>query len=306
MAEHHHRVIFDTDIGTDVDDILALAVLLGSDNVTIEGVTTVYGDVGLRARIVSKILKLRGVMGVPICKGVQQPLLQREAVFWPGHEGIGLLEERDDLPAVSDQHAIDFLIETVLRNPGEITLLAVGPLSNVAVAILREPSLAKHLKRLIIMGGRLGLLAGTFQVAEHNIKCDPEAAQIVFSSGAQIELVPLDVTLRARIRQDGVDQIRKRSSPYHEALADQVALYPGFIERAGETFLHDPLAALAVVRPELLTWHDTDISVELDGTSTRAMTIAVATDSVRAPRVRVALDLDVEACEQEILTRMTR
>ena len=104
------------------------------------------------------------------------------------------------------------------------------------------------------MGGKIGINQTGWGAGEHNIKCDPEAAHVVFASGAPIELVPLDVTLRAVIRQDGVDALQAMGTPYHAALADQVARYPGFVARGGSTFLHDPLAAMALVRPDLLTW----------------------------------------------------
>ncbi|MEJ7838445.1 MAG: nucleoside hydrolase [Thermomicrobiales bacterium] len=309
MGNAKHRVIFDTDIGTDVDDILALAVLLGSDDVTIEGVTTVYGDVDLRARMVSKLLNLRGIDSVPVCSGIRNPLLNLDPIFWPGHEGVGLLEEvdTDASPLQVERHAVDYIIQTVMQNSGEMTLLAVGPLTNIAVALVREPALASSLKRLVIMGGRLGIPAGTRGMAEHNIKCDPESAHNVLSSGAPIELVPLDVTLRAIVRQDGVEKLHDRKSPYHSALATQLALYPGFIERGGETFLHDPLAALAVVRPDLLTWTELPVAVALHGSATRGMTYTPqSNDALQQSTISVALELDIPACEQEILSRMCR
>lgn len=299
-----HRVIFDTDIGTDVDDILALGFLLGSPEVQIEGVTTVYGDVALRARMALKLLQLRGVEGIPVYTGIEQPLLGRDPVYWPGHEGVGLLGDDDDLPAASDTHAVDFLIRHVLANPGEITLLAVGPLTNVAAAVIREPRFAPTLKRLVIMGGRIDVSDSADGPAEHNIRCDPEAAHVVLSSGAPIELVPLDVTLRAVIRQDGVDALVARGTPYHAALADQVARYPGFSSRGGSTFLHDPLAAMAVVEPERLGWTPYHVGVELTGTLTRAMTVARRPDRDHPATARVAMDLDAAACETLIAARL--
>ena len=104
-----HRVILDTDIGTDVDDILALAFLLGSPEIRLEGVTTVYGDVELRTRIVHKVLTLRDRLDVPVHSGIGAPLLGRDPVYWPGHEGAGILGAGDDLPALSETHAVDFL-----------------------------------------------------------------------------------------------------------------------------------------------------------------------------------------------------
>jgi purine nucleosidase len=305
VADISHRVIFDTDIGTDVDDIIALAFLLGSPEISLEGVTTVYADVELRARMVQKFLQLRGVSNVPVHVGVGRPLLALEPVFWMGHEGVGLLSDDDSLPANAGAHAVDFLIDHILANPGEITLLAVGPLTNVATAIIREPRFASSLKRLVIMGGCIVTSVCDWGVAEHNIRCDPEAANIVFASGAPIELVPLDVTLRATIDQSGVEKIRARNSPYHLALADQIARFPMFADRGGETFLHDPLAAMAVLWPELLTWEPYHVQVELTGRLTRAMTVATKAGKDRLATARIAMDLDIAACESLITERIS-
>ncbi len=300
-----HQVIFDTDIGTDVDDILALGVLLGSpDEIDLVGVTTVYGDVDLRARMVLKLLQLRGRDDVAVHTGISDPLMKLDPVYWPGHEGVGLLEDDDDLPPASGTHAVDFLIETVLANPGEITLLAVGPLTNVASAVIREPRFATSLRKLTIMGGRVDMSGSTRGPGEHNIKCDPEAAHIVFGSGAPIDLIPLDVTLRAVIRQDGVDALRAAGDPYHIALAEQVARYPGFVDRGGSTFLHDPLAAMALIRPDLLGWQAYNVQVELSGRLTRAMTVVRVPGDDAPSNARIALDLDSGACEAFIADRL--
>jgi purine nucleosidase len=305
MAVGTHRVIFDTDIGTDVDDIIALAFLLGSPEVSLEAVTTVYADVDLRARMVQKFLQFRGVSGIPVHAGISKPIIDDNPVFWLGHEGVGLLSDDDDLPRIADAHAVDFLLQHVLANAGEITLLAVGPLMNVATAIIREPKFATSLKRLVIMGGCVATHASDWGVSEHNIRCDPEAAQVVFASGAPIELVPLDVTLRATIDQAGVDGVRARNTPYHDALADQIELYPAFTSRGNRTYLHDPLAAMAVVRPDLLTWKPYHLEVELTGRLTRAMTVATKPGRDNQATTNAAMDLDVAACESLILERIS-
>lgn len=299
-----HRVIMDTDIGTDVDDLLALGVLLGSPEIQIEGVTTVYGDVDLRARMVLKTLALARRNGIPVHTGIGKPLLGLDPVYWPGHEGIGLIDPDDILPAPSPGHAVDFLIRHIMDNPGEITLLAVGPLTNVATAFILEPRLAGSLKRLVLMGGKIKTSINNEGPAEHNIKCDPEAAHVVFASGAPIEVVPLDVTLHATITQSGVNRLRERDTPYHEALADQVTRYPGFVGRGGNTFLHDPVAAMTIFRPELLTWVPYNVQVELDGRLTRAMTVATAPSDAYPATASVAMDLDRAACETLITDRL--
>jgi len=307
MAADPIRVIFDTDIGTDVDDCLVLAFLLGSPEIRIEAITTVYGDVALRARICNKLLALRGVAGIPVRAGMSNPLLGIDPVYWPGHEGVGLFEPGDTFAVGPDdravRHAVEILIDQVLENPGQIHILAVGPLTNIATAILREPAFASAIAKLTIMGGLIQTHQ-TETLTEHNIRCDPEAAHIVFSSGATIELVPLDVTLRAIIDVAGVNRIRATGTPYHHAVADQVTRYPGFAERGNRTFLHDPLAAAALLRPDLLTWRDLAVRVELSGRLTRAMTVATAPDEHHPATARVALDLDRPACEDFVLSRI--
>lgn len=300
-----HQVIFDTDIGTDVDDILALGFLLGSpEEIDLIGVTTVYGDVGLRARMARKVLQLRGRTDVQVHTGVSDPLMKLDPIYWPGHEGVGLLQEGDDLAAPDSADAVGYLIETVLANPGQITLLAVGPLTNVATAILREPRFVASLKQLMIMGGKVNMSGNSWGPGEHNIKCDPEAAAVVFNYGAQIDLVPLDVTLQALIRQDGVDALLGAGDAYHDALGDQVARYPGFVARGGSTFLHDPLAAMALVAPELLGWEPYHVQVELAGRYTRAMTVVRTPDSEHLGTTRIAMTLDITACEALIAKRL--
>ncbi len=302
-----HQVIFDTDIGTDVDDILALGFLLGSpEEIDLIGVTTVYGDVALRGKMVRKMLQLRGRDDVAVHTGVSDPLMKLDPIFWPGHEGVGLLQDDDDLLPPDSTDAVGYLLDTVLANPGEITLLAVGPLTNVATAILRDPAFATSLKQLMIMGGKVDMSNNSWGPAEHNIKCDPEAAAVVFNSGAPINLVPLDVTLRALIRQSGVDALLALDDPYHQALGDQVARYPGFVSRGGSTFLHDPLAAMALIRPDLLGWQPYHVEVELSGRLTRAMTV-VRTPSTEFPTTaRIAMTLDIDACEDLIAQRLAQ
>ncbi|HEV2072896.1 MAG TPA: nucleoside hydrolase [Thermomicrobiales bacterium] len=306
MVDTRVPVILDTDIGTDVDDTLALAVLLGSPEIDLLGVTTVYGDVALRARMARKLLALRGRDNVTVYEGIAEPLMRNRPVYWPGHEGVGLLEAGDDarFGQSPDQHAVDYLIESVMARPGKVHLLAVGPLTNVAAALIREPKLASNLAHLTIMGGVIATWTGVRGAAEHNIQCDPEAARVVFASGAPISLVPLDVTLKVDITQEGVEAIQAVGTPFHEAVADQVARYPGFQEREGRTSLHDPLAAAAVLQPDLLQWHDLVVDIELAGRLTTGMTVARQPGLETPSTARVAMDVDVDAAEQFITDRI--
>ena len=298
------RLILDTDIGTDVDDALALALILGSPELRLEAVTCVYGDVELRARMILELLRLRGRRDVPVYLGAQQPLLGRRPVYWAGHEGEGLLEKADASARPEAEHAVDLLVRRVMESPGEIHLLAIGPLTNVALAFLREPRLPKALKHLTVMGGVWGgpaLMSNRY--GEHNILCDPEAAHVALSAGAPTTLVPLDVTMRVEVRREHIARIRAGGTPFHEAIADQVERYPRFARRGG-TQLHDPLAAATIVRPEIVTMTDLHVVVETEGRHAAGMTLMRPPDDKAPANARVALDVEVAAAEEFVVSRI--
>lgn len=298
------RLMLDTDIGTDVDDCLALALILTSPEFHLEGVTCVYGDVLLRSRMVRKLLNLRGRMTTPVFAGASQPLLGLIPVYWAGHEGVGLLDEADHALAPETDHAVDYLVRTVMSNPGQIHLAAIGPLTNVALALKREPRMAQTLAGLTIMGGACrGYESLNIGYVEHNIRCDPEAAHIVFSSGAPIALVPLDVTLQTRIRPADVERIRAAGTPFHVAVADQVALYPPFRSQ-GFTYLHDPLAVATILAPDLVTWRTLRVDVETGGRLTAGMTLMREPSEAAPANARVALSVDAARFEEWLLTRV--
>jgi purine nucleosidase len=300
------RAILDTDIGTDVDDCLALALILGSPEFALEGVTCVYGDTELRGRMVRKLLALRGRDDVPIRLGARPPLLGLREIHWVGHEGKGLLDAEDHVVGFSPEHAADFIVRTVMDKPDQIHLLAIGPLTNVALAMAKEPRLAAHLAHLTIMGGALrGPDSLGLAVAEHNIVCDPEAAQIVLSSGAAMSLVPLDVTTRCSIRPDHVARLRAVGDPFHDAVADQVERYPWFVKK-GSTFLHDPLAAAIVIEPGLVETVPLHVAVETQGRLTSGMTVMRAPAEHLPATAAVALKVDSARAEEFIVGRLVR
>jgi purine nucleosidase len=301
------RFILDTDIGTDVDDLLALSLILNSSELDLAGVTTVYGDVALRGRMVRRLLALRGRADVPVAMGASQPLLGKRAIYWEGHEGKGLLSVEDEAAPLPDEHAVDFIVRTVMAQPGQITLAAIGPLTNVALAFLREPRLAQALAGLVIMGGVVGgAHALHLPWVEHNIRCDPEAAHVVLSAGAPTWLVPLDVTTRVCIRQADAERIRSLGDPFHLAVADQVLRYPGFLKRGGYTFLHDPLAVATAVEPALVTWQPVRAIIETGGEHTAGQLLVRLPSAEQPATAQIALDVDVERSERFVVERLLR
>jgi purine nucleosidase len=299
------RAILDTDIGTDVDDCLALALLLGSPEIALEGITCVYGDVGLRARIVLKLLALRGRTAIPVMAGVEKPLLGLRPVYWEGHEGEGIIEAGDDTKFTpATEFAPDFIARAVMDNPGQIHLIAIAPLTNIAMAFLREPKVAQNLAHLTLMGGvARGLDRLDLPYAEHNIVSDPEAAHIVFSSGAPISVVPLDITTRVKVNREGLARIRAGGTPFHAAVADQLERYPRF-RANGWTNLHDPLAVGGVIDSSFLTWQPVQAEVETGGRLSAGATWFRALKEGETSNVRVATGVDAARFEHFFIERL--
>ncbi len=187
--------------------------------------------------------------------------------------------------------------------PGEIQLIAIGPLGNVALAIRRDPGFLDRLAGLTIMGGVFrGPGRWNVRHNEHNILCDPEAAQIVFGANPNCTLVPLDVTRQTVIRPADVARIRAESTPFREAVADQIERYPRFQE-LGYTYLHDPLAVAMLLDPSLGRYEAMRIEIETAGRVSEGMTLPIIDPDGDNP-VRVALDVDVARAEGFIVSRM--
>ncbi len=282
------RMILDTDIATDVDDAMALALAMRSPEIVLEGVTTVYGDVRLRASLAKKLLHLGGRGEVPVMAGIEKPLLHNREVWWPGHEGEGVLGD-GDVP-FDDEHAVDFIIRTIMDNPGQITLVPIGPLTNIAAAIIREPRIAAHVKEIVLMGGvtRLADNGAELPAIEHNIKSDPEAASLVFSSGAPIVMVGLDVTMKVRIGRKEWSELKRSGDPANAALARLIERWFGVIGQDW-TAMHDPLAVAMLVDRSLCRTKQMKVRIEYDRRHPSGQTIA---EFDPAGNVAVCLDVD--------------
>lgn len=296
-------VILDTDIATDVDDCLALALIAQSPELHLAGVTCVYGDVDLRARFASKLLGLdERLHDVPVTAGVRLPLMKKRAIFWGGHEGAGLIDDSTSDASIpySTEHAVDFIIRMANERPGLMHLIGIAPLTNIALALMREPNLP--LRHITLMGGvvrspdRLDL-----PIAEHNILCDPEAAHVVFSSGIPMTVVPLDLTTMVRLHRAGVQRIHAAGTPFQQAVARQVELYP-FFAANGYTFLHDPLAVATLIEPTLVRTTRVRANVELGGDYAPGATFFRADPN---GTIDLATWVDVERFEAFLVDRLS-
>jgi purine nucleosidase len=234
-----HKIILDTDIGTDVDDALALAVLLGSKEVDLIGITTVYGDARLRSTIAMHLCSLLN-RKIPTFIGESKPLSGRE-IWMSGSEGKNFKDLESFTPQATS--AVDFLVETVLAQPQSIDVIAIGPLTNIARAIQNNLHFAEKVKRVWIMGGDF-----TQSKVEHNFKCDIDAAKVVLESRIPISILDLPSSQKTIIRMEEIEQIR--NAPVFGALLYSEIM--SWIEPRNQdwTIPHDPIAALSLLVPE--------------------------------------------------------
>lgn len=225
------RIIFDTDIGTDIDDAYALALILGSPELELMGVTIANNDTAARARLALKMLHLAGRDDVPVALG--------RATDTGGGVNQGPWAQDHDATAPIAQSAAEFIVEQVNAAPGEITIVPVGPFTNLADALALDPDLGSKVESLVIMGGCVGWPEGaTPEIKpEYNIKTDIPASQAMLSCGARMIMVPLDATYRVKLEEENRRRILGAGLPLTDALAAMLSLWPG-----QTPVLHDPLA----------------------------------------------------------------
>lgn len=246
-------ILLDTDIGSDVDDAFALALILESPEFDVLGVTTVSGNSEARARLVAKLLKNAGRLDVPVVAGAS-------GQFIPSFQCR--LADGFKSPSLLPIKAEDFLDSQISRRPGEITLIAIGPLTNVAALLKKDPEAAKKIKQIVLMGGSVerGYAPNSLPEAEYNIRSDPEAAQVVFSSGVPILMVPLDVTSMLQLDAEARYRVFTRLTPVTNDLTLLYHLW------GNETpTLFDPMAVALILEPTLCEVKSMAIAVDNQG-----------------------------------------
>jgi inosine-uridine nucleoside N-ribohydrolase len=321
------RIILDVDPG--IDDALAMLLAMQSEELEIEAITVVSGNVIVDqgAENALKLVELAGRSDLVVAKGARYPLQRKlitaEAVH--GEDGLGGKKLPEPSKKLDPRHAVDVIIEIVNGSPGAITLVPVGPLTNIALAFLKDPGLPKKIPEIVLMGGSI-VGGNASPAAEANIYNDPEAANVVFSSGTPIVMVDLGATSQARLTRDDLPRLRA-SSAIGRYAAEIGDFYIAFAERLGfmeGADLHDPLAvALAIdmsIATELRPMH---IQVETKGTHTYGETVANrhlllekvedAGDHYRissfprvAPNARVPIVVNAERFRALLLERLTK
>ncbi len=297
------RVIIDTDPGT--DDALALLMALNCPDLHIEGITTVGGNATL-AQTTRNALRLldyvAGGRAVAVAAGADRPARGSFSYAYHVHgtDGLGV-----DLPSTARKprraDAVDFIHDRALAAPGQVSVIALGPLTNVAAALDRRPDVAKAISEIVVMGGAVDVPGNITPHAEFNIFEDPWSANGVFASGVPVTLVGLDVTHKTSMHRDGGPLWFEGTS--RSAQLGNRILANSFRERAGvqEFYLHDPLAVAAAVEPELLTYRRAQVEVVTDGDE-RGRTVASFGDGP----VRVALGVDVGRAVEVVRTLISK
>lgn len=286
------KLILDTDIGTDVDDALALAVLLGSPEVELIGVTTVYGDTLLRARLARRLVRLADPgTNIAFVPGARETLSGRD-VWWPGHEGA-LFDDLADEPVDEAGDAVQYLTDTVATDPGQIDVMAIGPLTNIALCLRRDPGFAHNVRRLVVMGGDFAV---GDRIAEHNFSCDAVAAHEVFNSDLNITVTGLDVTAQVALAQPEIERI-ETAGPLGVALRAEIEQFWTFHGQPWNN-PHDPVSALTLLRPDLFGRDRQHVHILTDGDkpglvasrTTTGRTADIVTELDRAGVVREIVD----------------
>ena len=322
--EAPRRVIIDTDPGT--DDAMAILLALNSPELKVEALTVVPGNVtaaqGLENAL--KLVSLAGRTDIPVAAGAQAPLLQKlvtaETHAPDGLAGISLPAARS---ARDPRFAPDLIVELVHRYPHEITLVPLGPLTNIALALSRDPSVAGLVKEVVLMGGAIS--GGNVDaVAEYNIYVDPEAAQVVFQGGSPLTMVGLEIGRKALFRRQHLARLQKTHGSQNDFAARVLEYLVNLCEKKYALEgapLYDPTAMGAVIDRSLISTQLMHVDVELRGEFTRGETVANRQNALNrkvprgdrlvfdgteplAPNTHVAMDIDAERFLDLLITRL--
>ena len=304
------RVIIDTDPG--IDDTMAIILALASPELRVEGLTIVRGNVGVEqcARNALTILEIAGHADIPVAVGADRPLVRPyhgHGSTVHGQDGLGDTHLSGTRP-VPDRRAVDFLISRISASPGEFTIVALGPLTNLALAVSVEPRLARWVREVIVMGGSVATRGNATPVAEANINNDPEAARLVFHAGWPVTLVGLDVTHKVTMTPAYLARLTAAHTPVTELIAKITPFYLGAYKRLvgiDGFYVHDPTAIAAAIRPALFETRDLYVDVVTDSERALGETIADFRNQWKlAPNLRVCLNVDAQGILDLYLERV--
>jgi inosine-uridine nucleoside N-ribohydrolase len=294
------KVILDTDPG--IDDALAFILLKAMPEISLQAITVTHGNTSVEKCTTNalKLVELLGMQDIPVAMGATQPLVKTLSIAEETHGDTGLGHAILPAPTVTTvkSNAANLIIDIVNASPGEITILCIGPVTNLALALLKEPSLRKKIKNVVSMAGTIHYPGNATPSSEYNVFCDPEAFDILLRSGIDLTIVPLDVTYKCLFTKSHVARLAGARADIVSFIDRSTAFYMDFhAEYQGieGCAINDPLAAAILVRPELVTMRDYYVDIELHGDFTTAK---ISADHFAAtgnkPNAKVAMEVDVE------------
>lgn len=268
------KIVLDTDIGDDIDDALALGLICACPELELLGVTTVYGNVAARSRQARTLLKVAGPRceRIPVAAGCGASMASRTTrgaqdylrATLPNQDGSCLPES--ELHPPEPRHAVNFLIDTLMAGRGDIVPVTIGPLTNLAAAMVLEPRIVGRIPRIVAM-------AAEFKrpFPEYNIACDPEAAHMVFASGIPMHVTPWDIGHATMLDPSHLDRLAASDRPLARRLTAAIRSWQSAHtdgERPPMPSLYDPMAVATMIEPDLCDWRRGTVRVELAGTGT--------------------------------------
>jgi purine nucleosidase len=290
-------IILDCDPGH--DDAMAILLARGCPDIELLAITTVAGNQTLAKTTLNarRVCTVANIHDVPIFAGCDRPLQRPLTVAAQIHGESGLDGPAFGPPTVdvADEHAVDYLIRALMESDGDITLVPIGPLTNIATAVRREPRIVERTREVVLMGGAY-TRGNTTPAAEFNIFVDPEAAAIVFAAGWPLTMVGLDLTHQAMLPQQVIDELQVMDTGVSRMVLDMLGFFrENYRRETGLAYppMHDPCAVARVARPELVSAEDAFVAVETDGTWTSGMTVTDFRGLLGRPaNVKVATRLD--------------
>ncbi|XP_073117207.1 probable uridine nucleosidase 1 isoform X1 [Elaeis guineensis] len=265
------KVIIDTDPG--IDDSMTIMMAFQTPEIEVLGLTTIFGNVSAEDATSNALLlcEIAGRPDVLVAEGSHEPLKggkPRVADFVHGSDGLGNIFHPPPVGKKSEKSASEFLVEKISQYPGDVSILALGPLTNLALAIKRDSSFARKVKRVVILGGAFFASGNVNPAAEANIYGDPEAADIVFTCGADIVGVGINITTQVRFTDEDLSELRNSKGRHAQFICNICKFYRDWHVKSDGVygiFLHDPVSFAALVRPDLFTFRKGVVRVETQG-----------------------------------------
>ena len=275
------KIIIDTDPGQD-DAVAILLALASPDEIEVLGITAVAGNVplSLTERNARIVCELAGRPDIAVYAGCDRPLRRKLVTAEHVHGKTGL--DGPELPEpkikLQEKHGVDFIIDTILQEPGNsVSLCPLGPLTNIASAILKQPKIVSRIKQIVLMGGAYFEVGNITPTAEFNIFVDPDAAKIVFEAGIDMVAMPLDVTHKALVTEERNEAFRRLKSPVGIAVAEMTDFFERFDkEKYGSSGapLHDPCVTAYLINPKIFSGKKINVEIETESELTLGMTVA--------------------------------